>query len=321
MSPSEKSQKRINDVVLSIVVPVHNEAQTLPRLGTELQEKVTSAIDAHAELLFVDDGSDDDTWESIVTLSHVLPVVRGVRLSRNFGKEAAIRSGLECARGKAVIVMDGDLQHPPELIPLMYRRWRTGEVDIVDGIKGRSGREGMRTQFGAIAFYRLLKLVGGYDLRGASDFKLMDRRVVDALLAMPERNLFFRGMAAWLGFRSDSIVFNVPPRAAGETSWGMFRLVRLAVGAVTAFSTAPLHLVTILGVSFLAFATLLGVYTIAIFLAGEALSGFTTVIVLILITGGALMVALGIIGEYIARIYDEVKRRPTYVIAERTGFG
>jgi len=245
-----------------------------------------------------------------------LPMIRALKLSRNFGKESAICAGLERASGKAVIVMDGDLQHPPELIPKMVALWQDGKADIVDAIKVDRGDELYINKIGAGFFYAALKKFSGYDLTNLTDYKLMDAQVVAAWLKMGERNLFFRGMSAWIGFRHAQIPFEVQKRGSGRSTMSIPRLIRLAVTAVTSFSSIPLHLVTVLGGIFLIFALIMGVQTLYMKFSGIAVSGFTTVILLQLIIGSLLMMTLGIIGEYIARVYDEVKRRPRYIIEQ-----
>jgi glycosyltransferase involved in cell wall biosynthesis len=249
--------------------------------------------------------------------------VRAVRLSRRFGKELALCAGLERARGDAVVVMDGDLQHPPRLIREMVRHWSEGGFDVVEGVKRDRGRGSAphRTQAGF--YYTLLHALSGIDLRGASDFKLMDRKVLEAWGRMPERSVFFRGMSAWLGFKRKRLAFEVEPRAGGRTAWSSLGLLRLAVNGITSFSSLPVHIITVMGAVFLVLALILGVNSLAQWFRGEAVTGFTTVNLLLLIIGSMLMIGLGVIGEYIAKIYDEVKGRPRYVISEsaepRTG--
>jgi glycosyltransferase involved in cell wall biosynthesis len=244
------------------------------------------------------------------------PDLRAIRLSRNFGKELALCAGLERARGNAVIVMDGDGQHPPSLLPLMIETWRTSGADIIEAVKRRRGRESLTSKFGALTFYVILNKLSGFDLKGASDFKLIDRRVLDTWLAMRERNVFFRGMTAWMGFRTIQIPFEVGPRRAGKSGWSYLSRAKLALIGITTFSSFPLHLVTFAGVIFFIFAVGLGIQTLYLKLAGRAFTGFATVILLELIIGSLLMISLGIIGEYLARIYEEVKGRPRYIVAE-----
>lgn len=302
--------------VLSVVVPVYREASHLAQTVEQLL-RVLQPLDLAHEVVLVDDGSTDDTWACVTALAAAQPAVRGLRLSRNFGKEAAISAGLETARGQAVVVMDGDLQHPPALIPQLVARWRQG-ADIVEGVKEFRGQESALGRLQARLFHVAFRRLSGYDLQGASDFKLLDRRVVEAWKRMGERALFFRGMSVWLGFRREQLPFSVAERAGGGTQWTFLRLLRLAVDALTSYSSAPLQLVTLLGAAFWIFALVLGAQTLFNKLSGHAVDGFTTVILLLLIVGAVMMFALGIIGAYVARIYEEVKGRPRYIVAERT---
>ncbi|NBU71276.1 MAG: glycosyltransferase [Bacteroidetes bacterium] len=301
---------------LSVVIPLFNEAE---HLKTSLDHilGVLDSLSVDIQILLIDDGSRDDTWACIQAFSTRRIEVLGLRLSRNFGKEAALAAGLERADGDAVVVLDGDLQHPPELISEMLKHWNNG-AEVVEAVKQHRGSEGWIQRFGARGFYAVFERLTGQRLAGASDFKLMDRKVLDAWRKLNERNLFFRGMHAWLGFRRVEIAFEVPMRAGGRSGWSRLELVRLALNAITAFSAIPLHLISALGLAFLGFATVLGVQTLARKFSGQAVDGFTTVILLLLIIGGALMAGLGIIGAYIARIYEEVKQRPRYLLAETT---
>lgn len=301
--------------LLSVVIPLYREGDHLKKLISEIQMTL-KPLNVPYELILVDDGSPDNTWSIIEEESKKYPMIGGLRLSRNFGKESAISAGLEKASGSAVILMDGDLQHPPQLIPEMLRLWRESKIDVVEAVKSNRGDESFINQTGAKMFYALLKKLSGYDLTNLTDYKLMDSRVVKAWLQMGERNLFFRGMSAWLGFKHEQIPFEVPERASGYSAMSLPRLTRLAITAVTSFSSLPLHIVTVLGGLFLLFALIMGIQTIYMKLAGLAVSGFTTVILLQLIIGSLLMITLGIIGEYIARIYEEVKRRPRYIVSK-----
>jgi glycosyltransferase involved in cell wall biosynthesis len=298
---------------------VYGESAHLGVVLDAIGEHAGAACDSF-EIIAVDDGSPDDTWERLAAEARRRPYLRAVRLSRNFGKEHALSAGLEASRGEVVLVMDGDLQHPPSLIPEMVARWREGGCDVVEAVKQRRGIESWRSRLCAGAFYGLLKVLSGFDLRGASDFKLLDRRVVDAWRQMPEHSLFFRGMVAWLGFRRARIAFDVPKRVGGTSRWSLFALARLATGAITAFSSSLLQLVTLFGLLFLAFAFFLAVQTFLMWLRGHAVTGFATVILLLLMIGSLLMISLGLIGLYVARIYDEVKGRPRFVVADALGF-
>ena len=300
--------------LISIVVPLYKEAANLRGFLSEVTRELATT-GCRFELMCVDDGSPDETWKVLSEEARNLPNLRAVRLSRNFGKELALCAGLEHARGDAVIVMDGDGQHPPALLPEMVRLWQTTKVDIVEAVKTKRGPESFSGRIGALFFYILLNKLSGVNLKGVSDFKLMNRRAVDAWLQMEERNVFFRGMTAWLGFIRVQIPFEVPRRAGGQTGWSFPNRLKLALTGISAFSSLPLQFVTMAGLLFFAFSIVFGLYTLVLQLTGRSVSGFATVILLLLIIGSLLMLSLGIIGEYLARIYEEVKGRPRYVIA------
>lgn len=302
----------------SVVVPCFNEGPDLGDAISQIRDQCLR-VDLPFEIVLVDDGSRDHTWREVLALADRFPEVRGSRLSRNFGKEAALCAGMDLARGAAVITMDADLQHPPELIPEMVRLWRDQGLDVVEAVKQRRGKESFFVRLGAGLFYRSVSGLSGSDLMGATDFKLMDRKVVDAWAGLGERNLFFRGMSAWLGFERGTLPFNVPDRVGGGASrWSFLQLLRLALTGVTSFSSFPLHLTTLIGLCFFLFSVLLGGHTLYMKFSGQAVSGFTTVILLLLIMGSCILLSLGVLGLYVARIYDEVKRRPRYLITEAT---
>ena len=301
---------------LSIVVPFFNEAEHLETVVKHICAAV-KPLELSFELILIDDGSCDGTWQVIVNLVTHVQGLHALRLSRNFGKEAALIAGLNIARGKAVITMDGDLQHPPSLIAEMVARWREGKVDIVEAVKTAHDRGTPWNRLGARAFYGLQKKLTGTDLEGASDFKLLDRKVVDAWKQIGERNLFYRGLCRWFGYRRDQVHFVVEERVGGESKWSPFKLLELAMTGILSFSSLPLQLTTLLGLIFLSFSGLLGLQTLYMKLAGNAVSGFTTVILLLLITGSLVLISLGIIGAYLAQIYEEVKGRPRYLISEK----
>jgi polyisoprenyl-phosphate glycosyltransferase len=301
--------------LVSVVIPLYDEGA---KLG-DFVSRVIGALDKSGcsyELILIDDGSADNTWKTITDEAARQPAIRALRLSRNFGKELALCAGLEKARGNAVILMDGDGQHPPALLPDILHLWQTTGADIVEAVKTKRGPESLSGKLGALLFYIILNKLSGFDLKGASDFKLMNRKAVDAWLGMHERNVFFRGMTVWMGFTTVRLPFEVPPRSAGKSSWSYLKRLRLAVTGLTAFSSFPLQLVTLAGGVFFVFAVLLGAQTLYLKLLGRAVSGFATVILLELIIGSSLMISLGIIGEYLARIYEEVKGRPRYIVTD-----
>jgi polyisoprenyl-phosphate glycosyltransferase len=304
-----------NQHFLSVVMPVFREGAHLPSFLAAMRTSLEQC-NLPYELVLVDDGSPDNTWQVIAAEAKSGQPLRGLRLSRNFGKESALCAGLEHARGDAVIVLDADGQHPPSLIPNMVRLWHSSGADIVEAFKRRRGRESLSSKLGAQLFYFILNKLSGFHFKGASDFKLMNRKAVDAWLRMHERNVFFRGMTAWMGFTTVQIPFEVVPRSAGRSTWSILKRLKLALIGITAFSSFPLHIVTFAGVVFLGLSILLALQTLYLKLAGRAVTGFATVILLELIIGSLLMISLGIIGEYLARIYEEVKGRPRYLVKE-----
>ncbi len=302
--------------LLSIVLPAYNEEQNIGNTASVLSALLAeNAIEY--ELIFISDGSRDGTYEEIVKAARENPRVKGAEFSRNFGKEAGIFAGLELTGGDAVIVMDCDLQHPPSLIPEMWRLWQEG-AEVVEGIKTARGRESLGHKLSAGLFYKIMSCLIKMDMNASSDFKLLDRKVVDVLLALPERNTFFRALSFWAGFRTEAVHYEVQERQFGESKWSFLSLMRYAISNATSFSTLPLQLVTVMGLVSILFSVVLAVQTLVRFLMGTSVEGFTTVILLILIIGGFLMLSLGIIGHYIARIYEEVKGRPKYIISKVT---
>jgi glycosyltransferase involved in cell wall biosynthesis len=315
MEALPKASIGMNQPLLSVVIPVFREGAELSSFLTAVRSAL-SQCNLSYELLLVDDGSPDNTWRTITTEAKSFEEICALRLTRNFGKESALCAGLEHARGDAVIVMDADGQHPPSLIPEMVRKWQGSGADIVEAVKRRRGRESLSSKIGARLFYFILNQLSGFHFKGASDFKLLNRKAVDGWLKMRERNVFFRGMTVWMGFSTVQVPFEVVPRSAGQSTWSVLKRLKLALIGITAFSSFPLHLVTFAGVIFLGLSVLLGVETLYLKLTGRAVSGFATVILLELMIGSFLMISLGIIGEYLARIYEEVKGRPRYIVAE-----
>ncbi len=305
----------MGDLLLSIVIPAYHEEKLIYENIHTVHRLLLEHSIRH-EIILIEDGSRDKTWEMIKRLAGEIQEIRACRFSRNFGKEAALCAGLERSRGDACIVMDSDLQHPPELIPQMVELWQTGNYDVIEGIKASRGREGIFSRICAHSFYDLLKRLSGLELRNASDFKLLDAKVIEAWKQMDERVTFFRGMSAWVGFRRVAIPFEVAERKDGASRWTFASLFKLAVNAITAFSSAPLQIITFIGILFLIGSIILGIQTLYMWISGQAFSGFTTVILLLLIIGSTLMISLGIIGTYIARIFDEVKFRPRYIISD-----
>lgn len=302
--------------LLSIVLPAYNEEQNIANTAKVLSELLTeNAIEY--ELVFVSDGSKDGTFREICKAAESNPRIKGAQFSRNFGKEAGIFAGLELTTGDAVIVMDCDLQHPPQVIPKMWQMWQDG-VEVVEGIKSDRGRESLGYKLSAGLFYKIMSKLIKMDMNASSDFKLLDRKVVDVLLTLPERNTFFRALTFWAGFRTETVEYEVQDRQFGESKWSFWSLMKYAITNATSFSTLPLQLVTIMGMVSIFFSVVLAIQTMAKYLCGTAVEGFTTVILLILIIGGFIMLSLGVIGHYLARIYEEVKGRPKYIISRVT---
>ena len=309
------TQNRIRGL-LSVVIPAYCEEETVAVAAETISNLLTQGNIPH-ELIFIDDGSKDDTWRVIEQVSAQIPQVRGVHFSRNFGKEAAIFAGLAHSEGDCAVVIDCDLQHPPEKILEMYTLWQEG-YQVVEGVKVSRGKENPLHTMAAKVFYHSISNATGIDMSNASDFKLLDRRAVDTLLALREKNAFFRALSSWIGFRTAQVSFEVQERVAGSSKWSIRSLAKYAVTNLAAFSTLPLHLVTILGVLVFLSSLVLGTHSLWQKINGQALEGFTTVILLLLFIGSILMICLGIIGYYISKIYEEVKDRPRYVVEATT---
>ena len=302
---------------LSVVLPMWNEAEMVDAVLTAVTREL-APTGRTFEIVCVDDGSTDATADRLDAAALRDPRVIPVRLSRNFGKEAALSAGLEVARGRGVLMMDADLQHPPELVHQLLARWDEG-YDVVDAVKVDRGDESLAYRAMSSVFYRLIGRSIGNSLRGSSDFKLLDRQVVDAVLACPERNRFFRGLVAWVGFRVARVPFQVRPRHAGTTKWSVVGLVRYAIRNLVAFSAAPLYVVAWTGFATIGLAVVIAGQTLWNWARGIAMTGFTTVILLQLFLGGALLLSLGMVAIYIATIYEEQKQRPMFLVRKPRG--
>lgn len=307
-----------NKNLLSIIIPAFNEQDNIPRAFDGISDILHTASIPY-EIIFVDDGSNDLTYQNIQALSSDHSQVKGICFSRNFGKESAIFAGLEASQGDCCLIMDCDLQHPAELIPDMYRLWQDG-YEVVEGVKASRGRENPLHTLCANSFYHLISRASGIDMSKASDFKLLDRKAVNALLAMPERAPFFRALSSWIGFKTVSIPFHVKEREIGTSKWSAWKLIKYAIRNITSFSGIPLQFVTLLGWVMFLCSIGLGIQSLYRYFTGTAQEGFTTVILLQLLIGSVLMISLGIIGHYISRIYDEIKARPRYLISQKCGF-
>lgn len=302
------------DKMLSVVLPAYNEEKMVKKTSQVVGDLLEKEQIPY-ELVFVNDGSKDHTWEKILELKEERAHIKGVCFSRNFGKEGAVFAGIAQAEGDCIAVMDCDLQHPPETLIKMYRLWEDG-YQVIEGVKASRGRESFIHKMFAKTFYSIISDATGIDMSRASDFKLMDRQAAEEFLKLPERNVFFRALSSWVGFKTIYVEFDVQEREAGESKWSFKSLVRYAVNNITSFSAAPMQIVTFFGVVFFVFAVLLGIQSLYMYFSGHAVAGFTTVILLLLLVGSILMFSLGVIGYYIAKIYDEVKMRPRYIISE-----
>lgn len=298
--------------LLSIVIPAFNEDENICNTAKTVQTVMEEAQIPY-EIIFVSDGSSDSTFDKVLELAQEDRRIRGLEFSRNFGKEPAMFAGLSAIKGGCAVVMDCDLQHPPQTIVKMYRKWLEG-FEVVEGVKNTRGKESVFHRLFANTFYGIISALTGFDMENASDFKLLDRKVVDVLLDMPERKTFFRAMSFWAGFKSCQIHYDVAQRAFGTTKWSFFKLFRYAISNIVSFSTRPLALVSYMGVISLLSGVVVAVQTLVRWASGRALEGFTTVILLLLFLGGGILLGLGIIGSYISAIYQEVKHRPRYVI-------
>lgn len=304
---------------LAIVIPVYNEAGRIAGNVAQIARQLERDGLRDFSFTLVDDGSRDATWLELEQLARDNPRVRCLRFSRNFGKEAAICAGLRETDAQRYLVMDSDLQHPPRYIkPMMDKMDETG-ADVIDGVKAHRGQEGIIYKICARGFYKVLRWVSGMDLDHSSDFKLLNRKVVDALAQLGEGRIFFRGLCQWVGFQRAELPFEVDDRAGGKSSFSLKRRIRFAIDSVLAFTSKPLYFTVVSAIAFFIGAVILGVQTLFNYFSGRAVSGFTTVILLVLITGSVLSTSLAVIGAYISRIFDEVKARPTYLIAQRLG--
>ena len=303
--------------MLSVILPSYNEEKMIP-VAADTISGILERENIDFELLFIDDGSKDATWENITRVAEKNSHVVGVHFSRNFGKEAAMFAGLEKAAGDCCVVLDCDLQHPPEKIVEMYRLWEDG-YEVVEGIKEDRGEESGLHKFAANSFYGLISRATGMDMSSSSDFKLLDRKVVDTLNSLPERNVFFRALSFWVGYRKATVYYSVRERTEGESKWSTKSLIKYAITNIGSFSSAPLHMVTVLGLIMLMVAIVFSIISLVQKLTGQALGGFTTVILLLLFSSSIIMISLGIVGYYIARIYDEIKGRPRYIISKTVG--
>ena len=303
--------------MLSVVIPAFNEQEMVPAAAGQIDGILSRAGIPH-ELIFIDDGSRDATWAEIRAESEHRDTVRGVHFSRNFRKEAAIFAGLQAADGDCVAVIDCDLQHPPEKLVEMYRLWEQG-VEVGEGVKTDRGEESLAHRVAAKTFYRLISEATHIDMTRASDFKLLDRKAVNVLLSMREKRAFFRALSSWIGFRTAEVPYEVRERAAGESKWSTWLLIKYALSNITAFTSLPLHLITGCGAASFLAALIVGIVSIVRLAMGRVVTGLTGAVILLLFLSGLIMVGLGIIGYYLGNIYMEIQDRPRFIVSETCG--
>ena len=303
--------------MLSVVIPAFNEQEMVPAAAGQIDGILSRAGIPH-ELIFIDDGSRDATWAEIRAESEHRDTVRGVHFSRNFRKEAAIFAGRQAADGDCVAVIDCDLQHPPEKLVEMYRLWEQG-VEVVEGVKTDRGEESLAHRVAAKTFYRLISEATHIDMTRASDFKLLDRKAVNVLLSMREKRAFFRALSSWIGFRTAEVPYEVRERAAGESKWSTWLLIKYALSNITAFTSLPLHLITGCGAASFLAALIVGIVSIVRLAMGRVVTGLTGAVILLLFLSGLIMVGLGIIGYYLGNIYMEIQDRPRFIVSETCG--
>lgn len=302
--------------MISIIVPAYNEEKNI-KLAASTIAGIMESENIEYEIVFIDDGSKDSSWVQIAKASSQNSNVRGVSFSKNFGKESAIYAGLVEAKGDCAVVIDCDLQHPPEKIVEFYRLWEAG-YEIVEGVKANRGKESALHGFAAKLFYSLISGATGIDMSDASDFKLIDRKAINALINMKEKNSFFRALSSWVGFKSTNVSYEVRERNEGASKWSTRALINYAVSNITSFTSLPLQIVTFLGALMLVLGLVLSVQTFIKWAAGDALEGFTTVIIIQCISSSIIMISMGIIGYYISKIYEGIQNRPKYIVSKRT---
>ncbi len=301
---------------VSIVVPCYNEEATIKEFHkaiTSLWNESELKANYSPEIIFIDDGSTDKTYDNILSVSEFDDGIRYTSFSRNFGKEAAIFCGLKQATGDAVIVMDADLQHPPMIIPEMLSKWQSG-YEIVEGVKTHRGKESHSHGLMAGIFYKIMSRMIGYDMSGSSDYKLMDRKVVDTLNSLSEKATFFRALSYWVGYKSTSIEYEVGDRVAGKSKWSGLSLFKYAITNITSFTYSPLYLIGVVGAVIMLIGLGLGIDAVITYFKGIAVGGYPSLVILITLATGAIMLSLGIIAVYIARMYNEIKNRPRYIV-------
>lgn len=301
---------------VSVIVPCFNEEETIELFYNTIKSFWKDSVSDHElELVFVDDGSKDATYEKILELSKNDPSVRYGSFSRNFGKEAAMFAGLDLCSGDCAVVIDADLQHPVETIKEMVSKWDEG-YEVVEGIKSSRGKEAKSHGLFARMFYRIISSLVGFDMQNSSDFKLIDRKVIDVLRSFTEKDTFFRALTFWAGFKSTSVEYEVKDRAAGVSKWSGFSLIKYALRNIIAFTYTPLYLIAFLGVIVIIIGVILGIDAIVTYFMGEAVGGYPSLVILITLATGAILSSLGIISVYMSKMFNEVKNRPRYIFRD-----
>lgn len=301
---------------ISVIVPCYNEEQTIEAFYQAITELWKSMGDRELEVMFVDDGSKDATASMIKTLSETDERVRFASFSRNFGKEAAIFCGLEQVSGDCAVVIDADLQHPVETIKSMVRKWEEG-FEIIEGVKSSRGKEKKVHGLFAGLFYKMISSMAGFDMANSSDFKLLDRKVIDTLNGLDEKETFFRALTFWVGFTSTTVEYEVQDRVAGMTKWSSTALLKYAVRNITSFTYMPLYIIAAIGGVIICLGLGFGIDAVISYFREEANDGYPTMVILLMLATGAIMCSLGIMSVYIAKIYEEVKDRPRYIVRDK----
>jgi dolichol-phosphate mannosyltransferase len=304
---------------IDVVIPAFNEATCLEANVRQIVDTLSMCLPKYRlRFILVDDGSIDGTSEAMQRLRTADSRIQVLRFTRNFGKEAALSAGLQVSDAPVVVTMDSDLQHPPQFVKPMVEAWEKGAL-VVEAVKRARQKEGVISRVSAEGFYTMFERFSGMELRGATDFKLLDRKVVSVYRTLSETRKFYRGLVRWSGFPTVQLEFDVPPRAGGESRWSTWRLFGYAWNNLCSFSSLPLRLIGILGIGAIAVSSILLVITLVRYVLGEAVTGFTTVIFLLVLFSGVQLICLGILGAFVGRMYDELKRRPEFLVYEASG--
>ena len=301
---------------ISLIVPCYNEELNIEPFYNAIVDVFQNMPDADFELMYVNDGSKDNTFSKIEELNKKDKRVKCVSFARNFGKEAALFAGIRNVTGDCTVVLDADLQHPPVVMIEMYKKWKEG-FEVVEGVKTDRGKEGLFHKLFTKIFYGMISKAVGMDMKNSSDYKLLDKKVVAELANLKERNTFFRALSFWVGFNKTTVYYEVADRASGSSKWSAKSLIKYAINNVICFTYTPLQIVTALGSLFILIGLGITIDAVITYIRGTAASGFPTLIIILFIGFGAIMLSLGIIGVYIAQIYDEIKGRPQYIIGKR----